>query len=384
MNKLVLLLLVAVFFSFCGKSQTSRIPVEHSDMKEIVLTNENTIYLQDWVRDVEIIPLETSDKALVGNISGIIVTDNHIIVYDIFQTKSVFIFGRDGKHRATINRRGRGPQEYVSLEHVAMLPDNKTIAINDNMGQKVLHFTLDGRFISSTPSRFRFFTMEYLTENKLVCAAYGISETDPGLQEYENRTDLLYFTDNTFEITGSTLPKRYKEGRFQITPNLHKFEDQVYVHRPLGDTIYRATPDRLKAIYRIEMKKIDGESNLRSDITAEDFDLLSSQKNTFPGLFADSKNYFNVPVVSPDRKMKNYLYSKRSGKVYRVEQRKEGVFGAFSWPRVGIGDKFAEVKLAYQLIDIGGEEMRKQHPELANLTEESNPVIVLYGFKEGL
>jgi hypothetical protein len=82
--------------------------------------------------------------------------------------------------------------------------------------------------------------------------------------------------------------------------------------------------------------------------------------------------------------MKNYLYSKRSGKVYFVEQRKDGLFGAFNRPMAGIGDKFAAVKQPHHLIEMGDETMRKQYPELANLTEDSNPVVILYSFKEGL
>ncbi len=206
----------------CGKSKSSHSTIDISEMKEIVLTNDSTMFVKDWVQDVEVIPLETSDKALVGIVDGVIATDSNIIIYDWRQTHRVFIFNRDGTHRATINRRGRGPQEYMRLGHVAILPDNQTLAIRDNGGQKVLYFSLDGHFISSMPKGFRFSSMEYLDENNVVCATYGGGESDPGLQEYENRTDLLYFTDKEFEIKGSTMPTRYKNSGVMIKPYIRE------------------------------------------------------------------------------------------------------------------------------------------------------------------
>ncbi|MDR1755336.1 MAG: 6-bladed beta-propeller, partial [Culturomica sp.] len=227
-------------------------------MKEIVLTNDSTIYGGDWVQDVEVIPLETSDKALVGMVDGVIATDSNIIIYDWMRSQRVFIFNRDGKHRATINRSGRGPQEYVRFAHVAMLPDNQTLAIHDNGDGKVLFFSLDGRFISSIPMGFGFSRMEYLDENKVVCAKFGSGENDPGLQEYENRTDLLFFTDNKFGIKGSAIPLRYKDNLIISTPVIWKSGEQVYAHRPFSDTIYQALPNSLKAIYRLNIEPIGG------------------------------------------------------------------------------------------------------------------------------
>ncbi len=206
MNKYIFLSVVTMVLISCGKSKPTRSTVDASEMKEIVLSNDSIMYIEDWVRDVEVIPLETSDKALVSTVDGVIVTDSNIIVYDTRQAHRVSIFDRNGKHWANINRRGRGPQEYMRLDHVTMLPDNQALAIYDNGGTKVLYFSLDGHFISSVPTGFWFSTMEYLDEKNVLCATYGAGGQDPGLEEYENRTNLLYFTDRKFGIKGSTMP----------------------------------------------------------------------------------------------------------------------------------------------------------------------------------
>ncbi len=367
-----------------------------SEMKEIVLSNDSVIYLEDWVQDLEVIPLESLGNVLVGSIDGVIVTDEHIVIYDQRQTHSVFIFDRNGKHRTTINRRGRGPQEYASLGHVTLLPDNKTLVVSDRNGGKVLYFTTDGRFISDTQAKFWFNSMEYVDENSVIFATYGAGEQDPGLQEYENRTDLLYFTDNKFGIKSSTMPPRYRRNQIVITPTIRKFGEQVYVHRPYSDTIYQALSDGLKAAYRVDMEKIDGIANLNPDITFDEFKLLQEKNVVFHGGFTDSDNYLNLSLPTlPHQYLNDYLYSKRTQKGYRVENKGSSdhvIFWFLNLPQTSFGDRFVTVVNAYRLMTTGSfnsetgvqKTAAVQRPELASLTENSNPVVIFYSFKEGL
>ncbi len=381
----------------CKESKPSRAAVDDSEMKEIVLSNDSIMYIEDWVQDVEVIPLETSDKALVGIVDGVIATDSNIIIYDWQQTHRVFIFNQDGTHRATINRRGRGPQEYMHLGHVAILPDNQTLAIRDNRGKKVLYFSLDGHFLSSAPTGFWFSKMEYIDENRVVCATYGVGKDDPGLQEYENRTDLLYFTDKAFGIIESTLPPRYKNSGMAIEPYIRKFGDKVYVNRPYSDTIYQALPNGLKAEYRVNMEQINGMANMDPDITSDNFILLSEKKAILTEYFTENDKYLLLSFITPPRGIaKTYIYSKQSGKAYVVNNtiNKDDVLllNVVQSIMTSVKDKFVTVIPAYYLLNAGYIDKKAgklinatmQRPELAHITEESNPVVVIYSFKEGL
>ncbi len=397
MNKYIFLSVVTMVLISCGKSKPTRSTVDASEMKEIVLSNDSIMYIEDWVRDVEVIPLETSDKALVSTVDGVIVTDSNIIVYDTRQAHRVSIFDRNGKHWANINRRGRGPQEYMRLDHVTMLPDNQALAIYDNGGTKVLYFSLDGHFISSVPTGFWFSTMEYLDEKNVLCATYGAGGQDPGLEEYENRTNLLYFTDRKFGIKGSTMPTRYKN-RIPIVPYIRKFEDKVYINRPFSDTIYQAIPGGLKAVYRIDMEKINGIANLDPGITHKDYRLLLEKKASLTGRFTASDGYMSLSFrIPPEGEGKNYFYSKQTGKAYAVERDYRKTEDILLWhlhdsPITSVKDRFVSVIPAHHCFTTGIFDPKTgirttaatQRPELAGLTEDSNPVVILYSFKEGL
>lgn len=63
---------------------------------------------------VEYIPLETNDDCLLGAIDEIIYRDGTYFVLDEEQNK-VFLFGEDGSHLFTLDRVGRGPDEYMNI-----------------------------------------------------------------------------------------------------------------------------------------------------------------------------------------------------------------------------------------------------------------------------
>ena len=391
MNKIIYLLVFAIPLFSCKESKRSYANnSDVSEMTDIVLSNDNKMYLHEWVQDVEIIPLETSDSVLFGVISGCMVTDEHIIVFDTYQAQSVFIFGRDGKHQMTINKYGRGPQEYLHLTHVAMLPDKKTIAIHDNHGRKILYYSLDGQFIYSDPTPFSFYNMEFVDDNNLVFSIYYSTRAlPPELEKYGMRHELLYFTDNKYEIKSSAMPMRYDMNKFGIfMPTIQKYVNKVYINRPFSDTIYLATQDGLKPIYRINMEKIGGVANFAPDITREEVDLLKMKKSTFSGLCADTNDFLHVCVKTPPDLMIHYVYSKRSGKVYMIEhdlERTENfIFGPPIVPITATKDKIVLVKYAETLFKDGVKDLVKMHPEFASFTENDNPVLVLYSYRKDL
>ncbi len=385
MKRVIILSVISAALLSCGKSTDSRVAIDETGMIDIALLNDNKLYLQDCVYDMDIVPLD--NNVIIGNVDGTIVTDENIIVYDARQTKSIFIFGRDGKHIKTIHRLGRGPQEYAEIWNVAMGPDNRSIAVLDNKSQKVVHFSLDGEFISSTPVGFWFLDMEYIDNDNIVCAAYGSG--GPGLAERENNTDLLWFADKDFRPKSGALPARYMNDGIVITPKIQKFNNRTYVSRPYCDTIYQAVPGHLKAAYKLDMKKVNGSANFDPGVTSADIELIQSKHATFSGNFTDSDDHIYISVATPpDNIVKNYLYSKQSGKVYLLERdynyEDELLFRLLTSPDTSAGNKFVNTLQPHYILLIGGEKLLLQHPELGRLTEEGNPVVVMYRIKEGL
>lgn len=64
------------------------------------------------VEAVDYIPLETSDSSLIAGLTKVIAHDDMIYVWDRIQ-KKVLLFGKDGRYAGGIHRVGQGPGEYT-------------------------------------------------------------------------------------------------------------------------------------------------------------------------------------------------------------------------------------------------------------------------------
>ena len=67
----------------------------------------------DFIKDIKYIPLETTPNSMVGNIVNIIVDHHKMYVRD--DKGVITIFDLNGKYLNTLNRVGRGPEEYTDI-----------------------------------------------------------------------------------------------------------------------------------------------------------------------------------------------------------------------------------------------------------------------------
>lgn len=117
-----------------------RLRLEDSSAK--VLTQADVMNVIDWIA------LDTSEMAILGDISKIETYENTYYVLDKVIRKSIFVFDEQGKFLRRIGRIGQGPGEYIHIYdfaidrkkgHIAILTDASTVYLYD----------LQGNFITS-------------------------------------------------------------------------------------------------------------------------------------------------------------------------------------------------------------------------------------------
>jgi hypothetical protein len=146
----------------------------------------------------------------------------------------------------------------------------------------------------------------------------------------------------------------------------------------------------------LNIEPIGGESNLDPNITREDFSLLRENKSLFTGNFIENNHYISIGIMTRGFE-ERYLYSKSSGKSYLFTNNSgndEDILLRFlrNWPNTSLKNRFVTVVSAHSLATVGTIDLKTgirtnaitQRPELAHITEDSNPVVILYSFKEGL
>ena len=97
-------LLVCIFASCGGGSQKT------SD--EMTISMKTNVPVEELVKDATLVPLETTDDCLLGDLEKIYESDGRLYIQDMKGT-TIFVFDISGKFLYKIERLGEGPEEYL-------------------------------------------------------------------------------------------------------------------------------------------------------------------------------------------------------------------------------------------------------------------------------
>lgn len=121
------------------------------------------LFHSEIIRDIEIIPLETSDSSLIGTGPECLVgSTGDYYVIDKNGCQKILRYDASGKFLNTIGNRGKGPQEYLKISNIWMdsatgqlmvfsNPDTKQ-CIYDPQGQFISGRKIDSQFLQGMPS----------------------------------------------------------------------------------------------------------------------------------------------------------------------------------------------------------------------------------------
>lgn len=106
---------------------------------------EKELILQDFM-DVEYIPLETNDEFVTQGVV-MAIGSKYIIVKNGTREGDIYVFDREtGKGLRKINRKGKGPEEYIHITDIVLEEENNEIFINCFSTKKILVYDLFGNF----------------------------------------------------------------------------------------------------------------------------------------------------------------------------------------------------------------------------------------------
>ncbi len=144
MRKLLFLLFMATsFFISCQQEK------EITDIRVIDLEGNigksRKVLLSEIAESIEYVPLETTHESSLGvPTSGILIYENGLLF--VYQKGNYFkIFNSAGDYLSTFNRRGNGPQEYVTLTSVVV--DSCAEVISVLAHKKIIEYKTNGEYI---------------------------------------------------------------------------------------------------------------------------------------------------------------------------------------------------------------------------------------------
>src|SRR5690554_6168506 len=132
--------IMLLLFISCKKKNNSSI-----DTYYIEIEKNSAVSISDFIKEIEIIPLETTDLSIIRDVTKIEFYQNIIYIFDLPQN-NIFIFNHEGKYINKIDNKGQGPNEYLNISDFTIAKQTGNICILDAIKNNLLYYDLEGNF----------------------------------------------------------------------------------------------------------------------------------------------------------------------------------------------------------------------------------------------
>jgi hypothetical protein len=347
--------------------------------------------MDEYVNVVDYIPLETSEKILIGNIDKLFVYNNHIYILDARIAKSIFIFHYDGRFKTKISKNGQGRSEYTYLRDMEIDTINKRLTVYDRNDGKLLFFDLDGNYINAQKVGFRFSNFKFFPNGSI------LFYTDNNPNEFN--FEISGFSVLIGQLSGKMFYRGLKNSSFlenlKYTDGYSLCEDngKVILSPRLSNTIYEIDPiGNLKKLYQMhfplgnmENYEILDLSNFTQEMTKSGY-YYSLGGNT---LLNDS--LFHFRFIDPEGIINTLWYNRNNGKhrIVNMQRSSSGKVINVPIPLFSINNQCVGIIDALQVFQSKStfiEAHRKDKEGLSetllskieNMTENDNPLLMIY------
>lgn len=391
MKKLICTLLLPIFFFSCnnkeeaGGGQTLKVDLD---------TPYDELSFFDIFESVDVVPLETTDSSLIGEISKIDFYKNQFYILDE-RTMSVFRFNRDGRYCDKIARHGKGPGEYSDLTDFSINRETNQIELLSAYGG--LHiYDMDFNHVRDLK----------LTDPKLY-PVHKFANVSGDLRVF-----LSYFKEYRLKLysekQNKVIKEFYKRPVFlaeesvMFTTNFmfEKEGDVVYFNQASDYNLYEITPDTCK----IRQTWDFGEHNysistLPSDWKHQQYydylwnDVAKKLKVFYFGGNTENSSYRIVQFdYGPKREIVTVIYDKKSGKYKKIHSAFKENIKFPNYPKIKndsliitpfeiIVDQIKDGLNFTASPDIIGS---KRFNELLSVNEDTNPYVIVYKIRNDI
>ena len=367
----------SLFLAGCG-NQSKPVSVEQEIITPLSAGNAVNDLLP-YIDSVEVVPLETTGKALIGLVGKILLLPNGNVL--IKSTASMFMFSPEGKFLFQIGKNGRGPEEYLTIDDVCLSQDARELWILGGC-EIVKYSTETGQFIRKT-------TLE-LPE---ICNGFDAIASGPGHSAFlyycpqmdENNFSedfyCLYRYDEQGRILQKFLPRKdYGLNIALIT----QASDNRYILRPQdSDNICYYLSDSLP----VPRVKIDfGKETIKNRYSSDLQTYLRSDYYKMPVYIYDTRDYFYFSYCGPEATDCYCIHSFKNNKTITWERKGDDADGMFM---IGGADKdfFYGIYNDYRDWDeilLNRQDLLKRviiQKTHLRIPEDSNPLLVKVKFK---
>lgn len=363
------------------------------DVRDAIIQND-LISIKDDVKQIEYIPLETTNESLISNPLALCMNQDYIFVYNGKNNK-ILQFDRTGKFIKQIASYGNGPGEYRSVSVLAIGKDNDQLYIFQ-YGETPLVYSFEGAFIGKDSSLMQSSGMVALPNEKKALKGIVMSPItiSPWLVALQDQNGSIIDSITPFPQSVDREVCYMKEISFSPT------KDGALAFTPCNDTIYRVSEKGIIPTCVLNRENNDGYYTSIADISklqssgGDDSDI-----HVFD--FFETKYFYYFRVYKgEDIYIQRYSKADKSLLSQLVPKEYEecssqvpgnNVIGISNdldegvpfWPEFWVDDdERAQLVTPYMIAALQEKGAINSTPKsLVNIGIDENPIIIVYSFK---
>lgn len=347
-----------LFLLLLGSCNLNR---EHKqEVINVPLEGRNALYASSFIDSFQIVRLETNGTCLISQVTKIKIDEKRIYVLDI-SSNSLYVFHSDGRFMGKVSQVGGGPGEYVQLMDFDI--SDTSIYLLDFARQNILEFDKD--FTYRRVIKYKYIASQFVETKEFFCLY-----NEPSGKEGEH---LFTFIDKKGDVLSEMLPRKLAAPTYNYggIPAFAKHEGVVYYSPIYGNSIYSDST----LVWQIQFgaKSLPEEEDIGNyDISASDFPYLL--KNNF---WVTTEYVIFDYLVHGNRAYGIYDRSDWSVCCGNIQNDVIPDF-RFSprWHSDGYLIDAVDADIVYEYFDF-----LLEKEEVAGLTIEDNPLLVLYKLK---
>lgn len=285
------------------------------------IEKEKTVKLSDIADKVEYIWLELTDSSLLNNAinSHTVISDKYVFVHT---RNAIFQFGRDGHFIRRVGSYGQGPEEYLTVSFLDMLPEkNELYALALEYWMIYVYDTETGKFLRKIPMASRR-SFEFLMYDDTTTVAFSQSFGDleaPRLTLGDLSGNILkqyYYPVIDKKTTGEVWNWEYI--RF-----INRYNKKIQYKEHYIDTLYNVGRTQLEPRYIFDLESYSLPVECRLEYLAD------SSKDNFKSYLRydvyETDNYILMPYMNwlafyqgnlAEKKMA--IYNKKDGCCFKI------------------------------------------------------------------
>jgi|GEM_PF-2377291 len=361
-----------------ASSDSKELLLEKSTIVQISISEElSAVDIDELVREMKYIKLESNNDCLIGHIDKIVFYDNNIYILDKGFSKAIHIFDLQGNHVKSINRQGRGPEEYFAIKDFCIF--NDSLLLYDDLGSKILSFDKVGEYNHLFKVPFVFKEFSSFNENELL---FITRNADNSFNDDIANYSLLIGTKDSIRYKGFKNSSFLKEFNQAENFTSSGFDEKYFYSPLLSNNIYQIdTAGSYRIKYSILFPK-PLTNNFISELTNSSFDRRVKKEAFyyFMGNYQENSEHLFLRYYPPGDYFAYAIYNKKNEKLLAFEGYKSPKnFIGFRSPIAIYDDYFVSSLDPSSLLQT--ENKDKITRAIGNVSERDNPILILYKFK---